>query len=636
MRVFILEQQSGIARLINILGEKGFPSLVNSIKMAANEVMREWINQVKNSNTKSGFKRRYIEAINLDRENRPLESTVSAKGKFVNFVEDGIKRFDMKCIVEPKTPIYTSKGFKKIKDIKIDDLVLTHEGRFKKVKKIIITKNKDEYVYILKTKYGNITLTYNHPVLTDKGWKMICDIDTENDLIFVLATMCNNCNKIIQWNFNLDYFGNKQYCCKSCAAHINNDFRRKNGRIDLDDNARKNISKAMTKTNYRMYNDGRHVSQTGVMKKYYKSGKWGYAGLNKQQLKEYQHKAAISLGRNARGNSSPEQKFSEILNELNQKVIFSDEYNEKEYGKNIWIRQYVIHRNKFKMQFGVKKTKRLYFLDFYNPYYNVCFEINGERYHNIKQDKEKKHEIESEHKIMYISFYSKQIYQQKENIKKEIERIIMNHEDKYLFTLVKCDIEKRKKGKFSYFNKYNLNVEDDNSFVAAGIVVHNSGLLQGPHSRVSDKGIRYNIIFMRKGTPGAQHISNMSREMYTTVKKLDKEDIKRRFRTIGIGNKVDFESGSYSRKIYSSKYGRLESKGKKDIYGGMVKAGSPRHTQYGVFRVVSENSHGWIYPGIPPSPVFSKMSMKMIPIVKSMMQEGLMKDLQTGLEYFNK
>lgn len=259
MRVFILEQQSGIAKLINILGEKGFPSLVNSIKMAANEVMREWINQVKNSNTKSGFKRRYIESINLDRENKPLEASVSAKGKFVNFVETGIKRFDMK-----------------------------------------------------------------------------------------------------------------------------------------------------------------------------------------------------------------------------------------------------------------------------------------------------------------------------------------------------------------------------------------PGLTQGPHSRVSNKGIRYNIIFMRKGTPGAQHISNMSREMYTTVKKLDKEDIKRRFRTIGIGNKVDFESGSYSRKIYSSKYGRYENKGKKDVYGGMVKAGSPRHTQYGVFRVVSENSQGWIYPGIPASPVFSRMSMKMIPIVKSMMQDGLTKDLQTGLEYFNK
>lgn len=69
------------------------------------------------------------------------------------------------------TRIFTDKGFKKIKEIKVGDLVLTHKGRFRKV---IDAKNREaDTVFKIKT-FNNFiesSITPEHPILHEKnGW----------------------------------------------------------------------------------------------------------------------------------------------------------------------------------------------------------------------------------------------------------------------------------------------------------------------------------------------------------------------------------------------------------------------------------------------------------------------------------
>jgi len=148
-------------------------------------------------------------------------------------------------------------------------------------------------------------------------------------------------------------------------------------------------------------------------------------------------------------------------------------------------------------------------------------------------------------------------------------------------------------------------------------------LLNGPKARRDSKGRPYNIVFFRKGTPGSTK-APMPEEVYSQVKNIDKGDVKRRYRVIGV-------KPTSPEKVYTGGVARLQ--GRDDQYSGLMKTGSERHTAYGTFRIVTINSKGWIYPGVPAAPVFQKMSQRIQPEIKKILQEGLMIDVEAGNEY---
>jgi hypothetical protein len=149
------------------------------------------------------------------------------------------------------------------------------------------------------------------------------------------------------------------------------------------------------------------------------------------------------------------------------------------------------------------------------------------------------------------------------------------------------------------------------------------GLINGPKSRQGKNG-RYNIVFFRKGVPGTQHIQSMAQTTYTKVKKMSKDDVIRRYKTVGIGEKIQLKTKTVKKRVKTK-----TSKGP----GGLQKIGSRGHSQYGTFRVVSQQSSGWIYPGVPAIKIFSLVSRKVKPTVKKIMQDGLILDIKSGLEY---
>lgn len=101
------------------------------------------------------------------------------------------------CFV-PETKIIMSNGIKNIEDINVGDKVLTHNGRFRKVLKTFKRKYEGDLVYLRTKSLDNVLVTPNHPafvfeskcerysgvtnasIVTDSEpvWKQVGDINT--------------------------------------------------------------------------------------------------------------------------------------------------------------------------------------------------------------------------------------------------------------------------------------------------------------------------------------------------------------------------------------------------------------------------------------------------------------------------
>lgn len=78
-----------------------------------------------------------------------------------------------------ETLIHTSNGLRRIDNVNVGDLVLTHLGEFKPV--VRLYKHVSNDLYEVNTMANNvpINVTGNHPILVkDKGWTAVTDIDT--------------------------------------------------------------------------------------------------------------------------------------------------------------------------------------------------------------------------------------------------------------------------------------------------------------------------------------------------------------------------------------------------------------------------------------------------------------------------
>jgi len=115
---------------------------------------------------------------------RPMDGqTVPLRGQFqsgiVELKAGGLRSFDPtltpplhpQCLVSPRTPIFTSKGWKQVNQVEVGDLVLTHKNRFRKVTTLIQTPRQTPTIVKIRT-YGEKTLTVtdNHPILVDGKW----------------------------------------------------------------------------------------------------------------------------------------------------------------------------------------------------------------------------------------------------------------------------------------------------------------------------------------------------------------------------------------------------------------------------------------------------------------------------------
>ncbi len=112
----------------------------------------------------------FVLGVEVQRSNVPYDCDICEAG--VGHYPKGYQwdLFHPNCFIDPQTPIYTSRGWVPIGKVKIGDMVLTHEKRFRRVYALPRTPQQKPNVVRLKLKGEKfISMTENHLVLIDKG-----------------------------------------------------------------------------------------------------------------------------------------------------------------------------------------------------------------------------------------------------------------------------------------------------------------------------------------------------------------------------------------------------------------------------------------------------------------------------------
>lgn len=135
------------------------------------------------------------------------------------------------CFLHHSVRIMTENGWKTINLIKEGDNVLTHNGRYRKVTKVLDKKERYEgeavqirykgKVFGESNSRNSVTVTPEHPLLTQRGWVQARDLEL-SDCLFALSNNCHYCGK------KIPYW--KTSCSSKCSAtqEVKNKISKKN------------------------------------------------------------------------------------------------------------------------------------------------------------------------------------------------------------------------------------------------------------------------------------------------------------------------------------------------------------------------------------------------------------------------
>ena len=307
------------------------------------------------------------------------------------------------CLVSYGTPVYTVEGWKRIVDIKVGDLVLTHMGRFRKVIQLHRNIGTENTVILrLHNSRHNLPLTKNHPVLTSKNrWVQVGDL-RKGDSVRMLSLPCAYCGK--------PCLG--QYCNNSCATRGAKKW------IKANEGCRRRVQ------------DGIFILQKPETK----------VAANRK------------LAMNSRSGSWLERKFGWAMNELGLQPVRCHPIPKT--MRDAWGRQ------------------RYWFTDFAFPDLRLAVECDGTAWHqDTERDQMRQADIESQGWTV-MRFPEAKLKNGLMECAQEVARLATNHAHGYTFGsfAVVSVIEVKRKNKYTTFN---LSVEEDESFIANNVVVHN-------------------------------------------------------------------------------------------------------------------------------------------------------------------
>jgi len=374
------------------------------------------------------------------------------------------------CFLNPRVKIYTTNGWVNIGDMKVGDEVLTHMGRFRKVTELVRHKYKpkENAIFNLLVRYDGKEIelngiTENHPVLTQNGWKIVSEL-RKSDKIKILQSICANCdNPVILYRYA--YKKSNIYCSKKCQISARNKMMWKN------DGYRKKMLANLTLAQATSKLPQSKKKQADSLRRYFMDnigrGKAVTKNANnavRKLIKEGKYKLTIlENGRKSQKNKNTyiERKMSWLLREMGISII-----------NDYVIKRESIYKN------GRKKEYRA---DIFLPEHNVIIECDGEMWHDAAKDKKRDIEVKRLIGADTFRFKGNDIRNDLRGCKQRIGRSINNHSGKYGVVNAEILNVKKKTGAElnTYFrhNKdrilYNFSVEEDESYIANGLVVHN-------------------------------------------------------------------------------------------------------------------------------------------------------------------
>jgi SPP1 gp7 family putative phage head morphogenesis protein len=409
----------------------------------------------------------------------------SLEGKIFDLdVAEGLIPVHPQCFIDHQVPIYTSKGWKPIGKIEVGDLVLTHKKRFRKVTALIRTPDQKPYVSKFTFESGKtLTITDNHPLLKQPAngersqWKEAKEINVGDTLMF-LGNKCKRCGKPIP------YF--KKYCSRSC---ISKDITDKQW---SDPAHRKNISEKNKKSMLYQYRFGLRDKDTITRKanektrQSVKDGTYGW-WMDEKFFEKTRKVTNLPKHRQA---SSERMKINNPMCDLTirKKATTSllhtlENHPEKRLnarmarlrksGKMTWIEQRMaVLLDKIGIEYVSQYPILRYDVDFAIPSLKIVIECDGEYFHkDKKKDLIRQKRIENEGWFV-LRYSGKKINQCLDEIQDELLRVVGNHTREYSTLGMKVKHVKQWQVKRAR-TLYNFSVDEDESYIAKGVVVHN-------------------------------------------------------------------------------------------------------------------------------------------------------------------
>ncbi|MCK9446733.1 terminase family protein [bacterium] len=377
----------------------------------------------------------------------------TASGNFTYKAESGHDD----CLL-PDTFIKTIYGYKKIKDIELGDMCLTHLGNYKKVTNICI-RNFDGDMYKVKFKgQSQLDLTYNHPIYTQtyssnkkifdkKDWVLPGDIENKrHKSISIIDKYDNNKNNVIKYT---DLFEKNLYCAESNIKlkdiKLDKKFAKFLGLFLADGNCYK-----PNDTTYRI-SISFNKNQTDLineMKEYFIGLELNinesYQNINGYTLTTY-NKTLFELLIKCYDQETKEKILPDFANNLGKDLKYVLEYWLKGDG---WFCKGRGNRKDCNIGCSTSLQLALSMRD-------ISISLN--KHTLISKHKRKRYDVICKDQY-WVSIYD-------EKPKNTSLHKISNLE-------ISSNLDNIEKYHYSGIT-YNLEVEDDNSYIANGIVVHN-------------------------------------------------------------------------------------------------------------------------------------------------------------------
>ena len=399
-------------------------------------------------------------------QKRDLNTPFDVSGDKLNFPGDPKGRAGnvVNCIVSPKAPIFTSKGWKQINKIIPGDMVLTHKNRFRKVLRLSRSRYSGEII-IIKTvlkgvaNVGRVAVTPEHPFLIGDKWIQAKDLKV-GDKVQMMASFCAYCGKPIPWWL--------KFCNISCSS------KKLTERQWSDPKHRERVSETQSALIKRQYADGARdrYKQTkkalkSSKKKYGAHGFFAWVKENNSDKYDQIRRKMVS---------AVEDKYGSYAEMISQKAYPALCRIAKNGGTKIEIAMEKFlkkNRKKFIPQFVVGRRR----IDFYVPKDKMFIECDGYPWHKDKE-RERKRDYEilmkyPDHTIAHVDYKPNPPSWDKWTL---VDLMQLNHDGIYsqiAMPIVAIEKSIAKQGNGLNKTVYNFAVEDDESYIVNGLESHN-------------------------------------------------------------------------------------------------------------------------------------------------------------------
>lgn len=366
------------------------------------------------------------------------------------------------CFVSPKVRIYTSRGWKPIGGIKSGDLVLTHKGRFRRVTHLHRNFTKNQKVVDFCLTFGGtnyqILITSNHPILINGEWKIAEELKP-GDSVRWMADSCRGCGSALPYGL--------KYCGVHCQWQ--------------DPLHRELVSGSNTQSLLLQYVEGRRdryantVAANDKMREMLATG-WRPRRSTQPASEETRRKISESK----RGERNPLRQYPSVgIRNAQLLQEFLVAHPEKHPNRIMALRGHKTDIER-KMEAGLlgagiphefQHYSAGLWIDFAIVEHRIAIECDGEYWHRDPEaEVSRDARLEAEGWTV-LHFPGKQITNNLSGCINEVIRVLKNHNGEYLFA--DFEVKEVKTRVLKTARLYNFSVEEDESYVAKGLVVHN-------------------------------------------------------------------------------------------------------------------------------------------------------------------